>query len=718
MLNSIPIPSFSCPLHHKQTLLNFKSTLTTIINSNTSSLQSVQLNSWNPNSDCCTWNRVKCSTNTTTTITELHLSNVVPEFPNPVPVFSTILIPLFHIQSLKLLDLSSNSLSGNVPEEIGNLTKLRELYLGNNRFFGGIPSSIVNMKGLELFDLSDNLFSMKIPSDIGRLSNMVKLDLSKNQFTGPIPSSFQNLTKLETLRVEENKLSGVIPTWLFNVRTLKHLFIGGSGNNLIWNNKAKIVPMCSLEQISMTSCGISGQIPEWIASQINLHFLDLRVNNLTGSFPDWLAKMNISGIVLSDNKLTGLIPPRLFESTSLEFLALSRNNFSGELPGNIGHAGAMTALMLSGNNFFGQIPRSMSNMHRLHVLDLSRNKLSGDSFPNFEKTPLLYVDISYNDFFGQIPLSFSTEIGTLSLGGNKFSGDLPSNLTNLVNLECLDLYNNDITGNFQDVFPKIPTIKVLNLRNNSLQGFIPETIYNVTSLRILDLSGNYLTGSIPNFDKMIEISPYTKDPLTDVSFSDNFIDDIEYQDLVVNWKNSLQGLSSDLLDMYWFWDLSNNNISGEIPTSLGNLKSLKVLNISHNKISGHIPVSFGNLKEIESLDLSHNEISGLIPQSLVKLDQLAILDVSNNRLTGRIPNGGQMDTMNELNFFVNNSGLCGMQIMIKCPEDQPPEGNAEDENNQSWILWEGTWVGFPIGFFSSILIMGHFLKFLLLFKIW
>ncbi|KAI3706298.1 hypothetical protein L6452_23936 [Arctium lappa] len=195
----------------------------------------------------------------------------------------------------------------------------------------------------------------------------------------------------------------------------------------------------------------------------------------------------------------------------------------------------------------------------------------------------------------------------------------------------------------------------------------------------------------------------------------------DIEDLEVNWKNNFQGLSSHSLDIYSLLDLSNNRISGEIPASLGNLKSLKSLNISNNNISGHIPVSFGNLKKIESLDLSHNKISGSIPRSLEKLDELGTLDVSNNRLTGKIPMGGQMSTMADLKHFANNSGLCGMQINITCPEDIPPsEGReeAEDDENLTWIFWVGTWIGFPIGFFSSILIMGYFLNFLLLFKLW
>ncbi|KAI3688329.1 hypothetical protein L1987_82041 [Smallanthus sonchifolius] len=187
-------------------------------------------------------------------------------------------------------------------------------------------------------------------------------------------------------------------------------------------------------------------------------------------------------------------------------------------------------------------------------------------------------------------------------------------------------------------------------------------------------------------------------------------------DLIVNWKKLFQGLIIRNIDTHSLLDLSHNRICGEIPLPLGKLKALKLLNISHNKISGHIPLSFGDLESIESLDLSHNEISGSIPQSLLKLCQLTILDLSNNMLTGKIPIGGQMGTMNG---FENNTGLCGMQINITCPKDiRPLEGRDNEDEKQSWFLWEGTWVGFPVGFFTSILIMGYFLDFLWLFKIW
>jgi Leucine-rich repeat (LRR) protein len=116
------------------------------------------------------------------------------------------------LQNLTVLKLNYNSLDRNIPKEIGNMTKLQQLFLCGNNFFGEIPSSILNLKELKtLDDLGSNSLSMEIPMDIGNLSKITILALNNNKLTGTIPLSIQKLEKLETLQLEENLLIGEIP---------------------------------------------------------------------------------------------------------------------------------------------------------------------------------------------------------------------------------------------------------------------------------------------------------------------------------------------------------------------------------------------------------------------------------------------------------------------------------------------------------------------------
>ena len=111
---------------------------------------------------------------------------------------------------------------------------------------------------------------MEIPFHIGNLSNIKDLILRHNQLTGRIPSSIQKLTELETLDFENNLLTGEIPSVLFNIKGLKDITL--NGNDLTWNKNAKIVSKCMLVGLSMNSCGISGEIPNWISTQKTLYF--------------------------------------------------------------------------------------------------------------------------------------------------------------------------------------------------------------------------------------------------------------------------------------------------------------------------------------------------------------------------------------------------------------------------------------------------------------
>ncbi|CAL9204298.1 unnamed protein product, partial [Musa hybrid cultivar] len=90
-----------------------------------------------------------------------------------------------------LIDLSDNCLSGNIPEELGNLHGLRSLNLSGNYLIGQIPRSIDGMKQLEVLDLSRNNLSGAIPSGLAALNFLDHLNLSYNNLSGSIPTGNQ-----------------------------------------------------------------------------------------------------------------------------------------------------------------------------------------------------------------------------------------------------------------------------------------------------------------------------------------------------------------------------------------------------------------------------------------------------------------------------------------------------------------------------------------------
>jgi len=60
-------------------------------------------------------------------------------------------------------------------------------------------------------------------------------------------------------------------------------------------------------------------------------------------------------------------------------------------------------------------------------------------------------------------------------------------------------------------------------------------------------------------------------------------------------------------------DLGSNNLSGSIPSEIGNLTNLEWLYLDNNNLSGPIPPELGGLKKLNTLDLSLNNISGTLP---------------------------------------------------------------------------------------------------------
>lgn len=113
--------------------------------------------------------------------------------------------------------LISNRLSGTLPPELGNLSKLKYLWLAHNQLHGTIPIELGKLSELRELALHHNHLSGGIPVELATLSKLTSLRLDNNQLEGNIPAELGNLTKLQEFRVNNNRLTGDIPPELSNL---------------------------------------------------------------------------------------------------------------------------------------------------------------------------------------------------------------------------------------------------------------------------------------------------------------------------------------------------------------------------------------------------------------------------------------------------------------------------------------------------------------------
>ena len=105
---------------------------------------------------------------------------------------------------VKSIQLSGNNLTGTLPPEIGDLSRLSSLQIDNNNISGNIPSEIGNLADLTILFLDNNDFTGMVPESFGDLSKLEILYLDNNDLSGAIPESFTNLTFVQKLDIFNN----------------------------------------------------------------------------------------------------------------------------------------------------------------------------------------------------------------------------------------------------------------------------------------------------------------------------------------------------------------------------------------------------------------------------------------------------------------------------------------------------------------------------------
>ncbi|XP_068639542.1 receptor-like protein EIX2 [Aristolochia californica] len=664
-----------CHDGERRALIKFRSGLNDPLN---------RLSSWGNHSNCCRWSGIACDKKTGY-VTKLDFRNPYPNWLETGEVSGhgywnlggRLDLSLLELKHLRYVDLSLNSFEGNsIPAFLGSLRELKYLNLSNAGFQGNIPPQLWNLSKLEYLDVSSLRFGLAINSlkMLGNVHNLRYLDMTFVDLERAGEHwlhMINQLPLLQEFRCEYCGLTNLPPTLSF-------------------------INFTSIAVLDLSGNSFKSTIPNWMANLSHLVSLDLSNNMFHATIPDWLPQLHfLQEINLASAGLIGSCTQTLEGNwESIVRVDLSGNQLYGEIPMSIGNITSLVELDLSHNRINGSIPESISNLHQLELLDLSNNnidggptldklcqlkKLKGFSLPRCNLTgtipaclgkisSLEVINLQSNQLDGALPDSLGqlAQLSELQIGNNSLSGTVSEvHFKYLSNLSVLDMSSNFLTLHFKDDWsppfnlskirlgschlgPQFPAwlktqkqLYELDISNANISGNVPEWFWDIRPIS-LNISRNMIEGKLPNSLKVGQDA--TQAATVDLSYNlfwgpvPSVLGSVFIVDISNNkFSGPLPQQIAQAFPGLGFFYASNNQISGTIPMSIGEIELLFILDLSKNNLRGSIPPTIGNCGQLLVLDLSENFLQGDIPETIGSLYSLKYLHMEKNNLSGQIP---------------------------------------------------------------------------------
>ncbi|KAL6967969.1 hypothetical protein U1Q18_033772 [Sarracenia purpurea var. burkii] len=443
-----------------------------------------------------------------------------PRAPDPCAMSSTLklwllLLTIATVSSIFRLSAASASAS---KDDAAVMTKLADSLTPTPHGWSGSDPcqwtgvSCDSSGQVTSINLASKSISGELPSELNQLSKLKSLSLQRNQLSGPIPS-LSNLTSLEQISLDNNNFSSIPSPFLTGLTSLQTLSIGQNLNLPPWTLPPTLADSTTLTSLYAGNSNLFGSIPDIFASFPNLQNVRLSYNNLTGPLPPSFAKSGIQNLWIN-NQAVGL-SGRLDVLGSMSQLTqvwLHMNNFSGPIP-DLSPCSSLFDLSLRGNELTGPIPPSLATLPKLVNVSLDDNKFQGP-FPSFPNGVQVNLGTT-NNFCNSKPGACDPQVTTLLEVAGAFgypmalaeswSGNNPCKDWEGVSCDSkgsvtvLNFGKKGWIGTISPAIANLTSLTSLLLNDNNVAGTIPPGLANLPQLRLLDISNNNISGEVPDF---------------------------------------------------------------------------------------------------------------------------------------------------------------------------------------------------------------------------
>lgn len=413
---------------------------------------------------------------------------------------------------------------------------------------------------------------------------------------------------------------------------------------------------------TVPTSGLTGALPATFFTNIaaagtssSYFFMDVSYNRMTGSIPStWFSSFagqsfGTIDMILYGSNLNGALASGLF--TPLASAGMGRfeiqlgNGINGSLPAfpsGMLRTGSTFTFNAGSAALTGSIPEgflSAATLGSYVNLDLSGNQLTGPLPSAIFAPGVLPSGLTLNLYNNLINGSLTSFISSgftsnltltycaIRLDGNLLTGSIPETL--LFNYVSAKRDSSDANGDGKDESEIDSELSALTRSSRAATAMVPVGMLASTQF-VLSLAGNRLTGTVPA--KLLAASFL---PATDILYgvtvdlSGNLLEGPFPSDFYDSLSNSISGT--------FYTSINNNLFSGTIPTFCRATTSLANFDMSNNNVTGPIPTEWQSCKLKQVLLNNNPYLGGSIPPNLLNTTGILSFAAKNTSLTGYLP---------------------------------------------------------------------------------